>query len=61
MHGNLNQETVFGIFLKLKPVKQSLSLLQQAQRSFKLLVGDEMNRTVIELMQDNWHFILIKI
>jgi hypothetical protein len=30
VHGDLNQETIFGVFLKLKPVKQSLGFLKQA-------------------------------
>jgi len=61
VHNHLDKKAVLGVFLKLQSVEQGLCLLQQTQRPFVLLSGYKVNRTVVQLMQDYGHFVLVQV
>ena len=61
VHGDLDQEAILGVLLELETVKQRLSFLEQGKRALILLMRDEVNRRIVELMQNNGHLIFIQV
>lgn len=61
MHRHLNQKPVLWILLELKAVEERLCLLQETKRTLVLLMRYEVNGRVVELVQDNRHFVFIQV
>ena len=61
MHGHLDQKSIIRILLKLESIQECLRFLEQAQRPFKLFARDEMNRAVVQFVENDGYLILVKI